>query len=104
PLVEAYLGSLPGTAKREKEIDSGFRRVPGLVKQTFKLGQDQDKAHVQIVLHGDEPWTRDKERDMSILSQVLEFRLFEVLREDMSGVYGVGASGHITRSPRQERV
>ncbi len=104
PLVEAYIGSLPGTNKKEKEIDVGFRRVPGVVKQAWKLGQDQDKAQVQLVFHGEEQWSRDKDRDMSILGDVLEIRLFEVLREEMSGVYGVGAGGSISRSPRQERV
>jgi len=104
PLVEAYLGSLPAGKTREKEKDIGARRVPGVVKKTWKLGQDQAKAQVQLMFHGDEAWTRDKERDMSILGDVLSIRLREVLREDLSGVYGVGARGTISRSPRQERV
>jgi zinc protease len=104
PLVEAYLGTLPSVGKKEKELDIGARRVPGIVKKTWNLGIDQDKAHVQLTFHGDEPWSRDKERDMLILGQVVSIRLREVLREDMSGVYGVGAGGSLARSPRQERV
>ena len=45
------------------------------------------------MFHGDEKWSRDKERDMFILGQVLSIRLREILREDMGGVYGVGAGG-----------
>ncbi|MEO8698910.1 MAG: insulinase family protein [Kofleriaceae bacterium] len=104
PLVEAYLGSLPGAPRKEKEKDIGARRVGGQVKQTFNLGQDHDKAQVQLTFHGDETWSRDKQYDMQALDEVLGIRLREVLREDLGGVYGVGASGVVTRSPRQERV
>ncbi|MCW5806043.1 MAG: insulinase family protein [Deltaproteobacteria bacterium] len=104
PLVGAYLGSLPAPKKPEKERDAGARRVPGVVKKSWKLGQDQDKARVQLLFHDDEAWTRDRERDMFILGHVLSIRLREVLREDLSGVYGVGAGGGIARSPRQERT
>ena len=58
---------------------------------------------MRIDFHGDEAWTRDKERDMNILGQVLSMRLRDVLREDMGGVYGVRVGGSITRSPHQER-
>jgi zinc protease len=37
-----------------------------------------------------------------MLGEVLSIRLREILREDMGGVYGVGASGGISRRPRQE--
>jgi len=104
PLVEAYLGSLPGTAKREKEVSDGAKRVASVSKQSWNLGQDQDKARVQILLHGDEAWSRDKERDMFILSSIASIRLREVLREDLGGVYGVGANGRLQRSPGQERA
>jgi zinc protease len=104
PLVEAYLGSLPKTGKKEKEIDSGAKRVGGVAKQTWNLGQDQDKARVSILIHGDEAWSREKERDMFILQVVSSIRLREVLREDLGGVYGVGAGGQLSRSPKQERT
>ena len=103
PLVEAYLGSLPGAGRKETERDAGARRVPGVVKQTWKLGQDQAKARVRLVFHGDERWTRDGERDAFILGQVVAIRLREVLREDLGGVYGVGVKSSLARSPRQDR-
>jgi zinc protease len=102
PLVETYLASLPGKARKEKEKDLHIRRVSGVVKKTFKLGTEP-KASVQIEFHGPETWTRDKDRDMAILGQVLSIKLRETLREDMGGVYGVGAGGRISRSPFQER-
>jgi len=102
PLVETYLGSLPGKGRKEKEKDLKIRKVGGVVKKEFKLGTEP-KASVQLDFHGDEKWSRDKDRDMFILGQVLSIKLRETLREDMGGVYGVGAFGSIKRAPFQER-
>jgi zinc protease len=55
------------------------------------------------MFHGDEAWSRDKDRDAFILGQVLSIRLREVLREDKGGVYGVGVGGAIARAGHQER-
>ncbi|MGE5181112.1 MAG: M16 family metallopeptidase, partial [Acidobacteriota bacterium] len=102
PLVETYLGSLPAKGRHEREKDLGIREVPGVVKKEWKMGS-APKAAVRIDFHGDESWTRDKDRDMFILGEVLAIKLRETMREDMGGVYGVRASGDITRSPHQER-
>lgn len=104
PLVETYLASLPakGRKVKDKERDIGARKIGGVVEKTWTLGQEQ-KAFVIMSFHGEEPWTRDKERDLFVLGQVLSMRLREIMREDMSGVYGVGASGSFLRLPYQER-
>jgi len=103
PLVETYLASLPGAGKEKgEEKDLGIRKARGVVKKEMRLGIEP-KASVRFEFHGDEGWSRDKERDLYTLSQVLSIRLREILREDMGGVYGVGASGAIARSPHQER-
>ena len=103
PLVEQYLASLPGEGRKEKERDVGVRAVKGVVKKTFAL-EKENKAQVVLLFHGAEGWSKDKQRDMFILGEVLSIRLRELLREDMGGVYGVGASGSIARGPYQERT
>jgi len=102
PLVETYLASLPGKGRKEKEKDLKIRKLGGVVKKEFKLGSEP-KATVQIDMHGPAKWTRDDDRDMSILGSVMGIKLRETMREDMGGVYGVGARGRISRSPWQER-
>src|SRR5690606_10989943 len=102
PLVETYLASLPGKGRKEKEKDLRIRKAKGVVKQAFKLASEP-KANVMLDLHGPQKWTRDDDRDMHILSQVLSSTLRSVRREDMGGVYGVGARGRSTRWPYQER-
>jgi len=103
PLVETYLASLPAKGRRETEKDLKIRRVPGVVKKTWNLGSEP-KAQVSVVFHADQKWTRDNDRDMFILSSVASIRLREILREDLGGVYGVGAGGFITRRPHEERT
>jgi zinc protease len=102
PLVETYLASLPGKGRKEKEKDLKIRRAGGVVKKTFKLATEP-KATVQLEFHGPYKWTRDDDRDIGILGQILSIKLRESLREDKGGVYGVGAFGRISRSPYQER-
>ena len=57
-----------------------------------------------MTFHGDEAWTRDKERDAYVLGRVLAILLRENLRESLGGVYGVSAGGAIARRPREERT
>jgi zinc protease len=102
PLVETYLASLPARGRREKEKDLGIRKARGVVKHAWMLGQEPN-ARVSVLFHGDDAWTRDKDRDLFILSQVLEIRLREVLREDKGGVYGVNVGGALVRAPHPER-
>ena len=52
PLVETYLASLPGKHRVEKEKDLGIRKLAGVVKKEWKLGQEP-KARVQIDFHAD---------------------------------------------------
>ena len=103
PLVETYLASLPGKGRKDKWKDVGVRRPKGVVEKIVHAGTEP-KAQVSITFHGDQKWSRDVERDAEILAAVLHIRLREILREDMSGVYGVGAWGGVTRVPRQERT
>src|SRR5262249_18451771 len=48
PLVETYLASLPGKGRKDKEKDLGIRKVRGVVKQRWHLGQEP-KAQVQLL-------------------------------------------------------
>jgi zinc protease len=103
PLVETYIASLPAKGRKEKEKDPGVRRVKGVVKKSWAFGSEP-KARVQLTFHGAQKWSRDDDRDMFILGQALSMKLRETLREDLGGVYGVGAGGSISRSPTQERT
>ena len=102
PLVETYLASLPAKNRIEQEKDLKIRRIGGVVKKSWAFGQEA-KASVSTTFHGDEAWSRDKERDMFILGRVLSILLRDNLRENLDGVYGVSAGGALARRPHQER-
>jgi zinc protease len=100
-LLEVYLGSLPSTHRKETWRDIHVRPPKGVVRKVVTKGSEP-KSAVLLMFHGDAPWSRDAQNDMQMLGEVLRIRLREVLREDMSGVYGVSAGGWIARRPRQE--
>jgi zinc protease len=101
PLVETYLGGLPTTGRKEKWRDIGVHWPKGGAAKVVAKGHEP-KSRVMMAFHGPERWSRDKDDDMDLLGDVLNIRLREQLREEMGGVYGVGAGGGISRRPRQE--
>jgi zinc protease len=103
PLVTTYLGSLPTGGRKETWRDVKVRFPPGVKTKTVVKGTEP-KSMVLLLFHGDERWSRDTENDIRSLSEALNIRFREILREDMGGVYGVSVFGQITRRPRQEFV
>ncbi len=100
PMVATYLASLPATRRKESWKDIGVR-PPGGVKK-FRMAKGQDpKSFVTLTFHGDAKWTPEAEHDLEMAESILDIRLREVLREEMSGVYGVFANGSLQRRPKQ---
>ena len=98
PLVEKYLGGLPATDKKEKFVDLGIRVPAGQISKTVYRGLDP-KASVQLVYSGDLTWSPETTTQIDALSEVLEIKLIEKLREEESSVYGVSASGAYSKFP-----
>ncbi len=101
PLVERYLASLPATGRVETWRDPEIHAPEGVVERIVRRGVEP-KSQTRIVFTGPlqyGPATRD---DLRWLSQVLELRLRETLREDLGGTYGVGVSASPGRVPREE--
>ncbi len=99
PLLNTYLGSLP-TTKGEKETfkDLGIRPPKGKVEKVIKKGTDP-KSSVQIRYTGEFDGDTYDAYLLSSLGEVLSIKLIEILREEKSGVYGVGANGFTGRVP-----
>ncbi|MBP7148125.1 MAG: insulinase family protein [Acidobacteria bacterium] len=101
PWVLTYLGGLPSTGRKEAWKDVGLRPPDGVVKVEVKKGLEP-KSQVRIQFTGDAKWTREADHLMSSMGQALRIRLREVLREDLGGVYGVGAGGYLSRRPVEQ--
>jgi zinc protease len=102
PLVETYLGSLPGAGRKPHWKDVGIKYPVGRITRTVVAGSEP-KSRVQLAMSAPAQCSLDAERDAQILSRVLQIRLREVLREDMGGVYGVSVNAWLSREPTQRR-
>ncbi|HVG11164.1 MAG TPA: insulinase family protein [Thermoanaerobaculia bacterium] len=100
PLVQTWLGGLPSQGRKETWKDVGVRPPDGVVEVKIERGLEP-KSQVQIVFTGDAPFSRVARHDISSLSDVLDVRLREVLREDMGAVYGVQVNAGLDRRPEE---
>ncbi|NND70259.1 MAG: insulinase family protein [Rhodothermales bacterium] len=99
PFIETYLASIPGSGRTESWKDLGVQPPEGVVSKTVKRGLEQ-QARAQLVFSGDVEWNLHNRRMMSALTNVLDIRLRETLREDLGGTYGVQVGGSVSRYPR----
>jgi zinc protease len=102
PMVETYLASLPSKHKKETWKDVGVH-FPHGVNKLDVAGGTEPKSYVFYARNAPQKWTKDTARDLQVLQMLLSIRLREVLREDLSGVYGVDVWTDLSRRPRQER-
>ena len=100
PLVERYLGSLPSLGRKETWKNVGIRPPTGVVEKVVRKGLEP-KSQAAIVFTG--PFQYDQMHRIAIraLGSVLDTRLRETLREDLSGTYGVSASPNYTKVPEE---
>ncbi len=101
PLVETWLGGLPARGAEETWRDVGVVRPEGMVEVEVAAGLEP-KSQVSLILHGPAVWSREERHLFGSLTDALEIRLREILREDLGATYGVGVGGSLSRRPRQE--
>jgi zinc protease len=98
PEIMKYLGSLPGKNRTENWKDLGIRPPKGGLKKVINRGVDQ-KSQAQLVFTGLTKFDKQESRLLTFLGELLTIKLVEILREEKSGVYGVGASGGMQDIP-----
>lgn len=98
PLIEKYLGGGEKVSSDSKWIDRGLRVPTDMVDQKVYKGTEP-KSSVIMNFHTEAKHKSLDSYYMRSLSEVLDIKLVEILREEKSGVYGVGASGKGNKSP-----
>ncbi len=93
-----YLGSLPSNKIRENYRDNGNRPLYGDMEKLVYKGSDP-KSLVKIKFRGETVYNAKEDYYLECLGEVLSIKLIEKLREEESGVYGVSASGGMSRHP-----
>ena len=101
PLVEKYIGSLPSTHKNEMWKDLNIHAPEGVINKTVYRGE-AEKSITYTVFHGDFDYNRKNKVVIDALGKILTTRLLEVIREDKSSVYSIGASPSVDRYPEPE--
>jgi len=92
PLVERYLASLPATGRDETWRDVGVRHVEGRVNEVVHAGIEPQST-TRIYFTGPFEQVREQRVVLPAMALVLQNRLRDVLREELSGTYGVSVGG-----------
>ena len=101
PLVEKYIGSIPTTKKPMTWRDDKTDPVQGEVTEVFNVAMQQPKVSVYYYFSGEMPYTFKEKLALTFLSQALNSRYLESIREEKGGTYGVHVSGSTDYIPKE---
>ena len=101
PLVEQYLASLPGSGVKEHWKDVGIRPPTGVVERTVHKGVEP-MAQTQIIFTGPFQYTPANRFALRALTDYVQIKLIETLREQLGGTYSPNISGSGQRAPREQ--
>ncbi len=101
PLVERYLGALPSIRRKENWKDVGVLTPKGVIERKVERGIEP-KSQAAIVFSG--PFEYDQNHNVAIraMTELLQTRLLEKLREDLGGTYSISVSPEYQRIPKPE--
>jgi zinc protease len=101
PLVEQWLGALPGAGRKEMWKDVGLKSPTTVVEKTVRKGVEP-KAQTLVLFTGETTFDPASRYAMRSLGDLLEMKLLENLREALGGTYSVSASGSLSKYPTPE--
>ncbi len=98
PLIEKYVASLPSTAKKFTYKDNKVRTVSGKKELTVNKGKEQ-KSLILAFYAGEIPYSEDLDLKAQAMSEILNIRIIEELREKVQGIYGGGTFASLDKVP-----
>jgi zinc protease len=98
PMLEKYLGSLPSTDRDDTFKHANIFPPKGRIEKTVYKGLEP-KSRVSLISSGEYEYTPENNIQIEALQEVLQIKLIEALREEESGVYGVGVSESTDKFP-----
>ena len=98
PLIEKYIASLPSANKKFSYLDNKVRAVNGKVNVNVFKGTEQ-KALSLVLYHGEIPYSEDLDLKASAISEILNIKIIEELREKIQGIYTGGISAQFEKIP-----
>ncbi len=101
PYITSYLGGLPAVNREETWKNIGVKLPEGVIEKAVYKGIEE-KGKVRITFSGPAEWSPENNYLIKSLASVLDIKLREVIREDLSGTYGVSVSSSISLFPKEE--
>lgn len=103
-LAATYLGSLPSVpAPAPGFKDLGIRPVKGVLKKEIRKGQEQ-KSLITMAFSGDMPYVAEEQLKLQALIDLIDIKMTETLREELSGAYTAQIGGSLSKYPYQHFV
>lgn len=97
-LIEKYIASLPVSGKKFTYKDNGVRPVKGKVNLNVQKGKEQ-QALVLAMYSGEVPYSEELDLRADAISEVLNIKIIEELREKIQGIYSGGIFGSVQKYP-----
>lgn len=101
PLISKYLGNLP-TAKPAKNWVIRKDGFPDGITDASVFAGTENQSLVGIRLKNNFEWTDTDRLHLSMLMRAYNIKLRENMREEIGGVYGVGARASTTQFPESK--
>ncbi len=98
PYIEKYIASLPATTKKFSFVDNKVRPVSGKQQLNVNKGKEE-KSLILAFYSGEMPYSEEMDLKAQALSEVLNIRIIEELREKVQGIYGGGTFAGIEKYP-----
>lgn len=98
PLIEKYIASLPSKPYKVTYTDNKVRPVSGIKQLSFYKGKEQ-KSLILEFLNKEIPYSPELKLKATVLSDILNIRMIEELREKIQGIYGGGTSAEVEKLP-----
>jgi len=98
PLLEKYIASLPSTSRKFNYVDNKLRPVKGNVDVNVYRGKEP-KALILGIYSGEVPYSDEMALKAQAVSEILNIRINENLREKIQGIYSGGTDVQIEKIP-----
>jgi zinc protease len=100
PLLAAYLGTLPAADLPLAYRDVGLRFAKGTVKREVQAGAEP-KSTVSLHFTGPATWSPEEQLRLGALTEIMNLRIIDLLREKLGLIYGGRMGAAIYRTPYQ---
>jgi zinc protease len=98
PLLEKYLGALPTGPGKEEARNLNIHIPPGKIEAIARKGKEP-QATVKLVISGDYQYSPESNIQLTALSEILQFRILDRLREKEGETYSPRVSVSYNKKP-----